>query len=110
MKAACSAWRRHLAEPLVAFDTRNPPGQRLIDSRLLNVVLVLMLTTSMLGPVLSERFAPRLLNEQFADHYGELAGRPAATVGRCRSAVVVAKLSSLVSCRSIFSCEPFVTS
>jgi len=64
MKAACSAWRRHLAEPLVAFDTRNPPGQRLIDSRLLNVVLVLMLTTSMLGPVLSERFAPRLLNER----------------------------------------------
>jgi hypothetical protein len=29
-----------LAATLVAFDTRNPAGQRLVDSRLLNVVLV----------------------------------------------------------------------
>ena len=29
-----------LAATLVAFDSRNPAGQRLIDSRLLNVVLV----------------------------------------------------------------------
>jgi Kef-type K+ transport system membrane component KefB len=49
-----------LAATLVAFDTRNPAGQRLIDNRLLNVVLVLMLTTSILGP---EHFAPRLLKE-----------------------------------------------
>jgi Na+:H+ antiporter len=46
---------------LVAFDTRNPAGQRLVDSRLLNVVLVLMVTTSILGPDLTEHFAPRLL-------------------------------------------------
>jgi Kef-type K+ transport system membrane component KefB len=52
-----------LAATLVAFDTRNPAGQRLIDSRLLNVVLVLMLTTSILGPVLTEHFAPRLLKD-----------------------------------------------
>jgi hypothetical protein len=39
----------------------NPAGQRLIDSRLLNVVLVLVLTTSILGPVLIEHFAPRML-------------------------------------------------
>jgi hypothetical protein len=45
-----------LAATLVAFDTRNPAGQRLIDNRLLNVVLVLMLTTSILGPVLTEHF------------------------------------------------------
>jgi hypothetical protein len=50
-----------LAATLVAFDTFDPAGQRLIDSRLLNVVLVLMLTTSILGPVLTERFAPRML-------------------------------------------------
>ena len=50
-----------LAATLVAFDTRNPAGQRLVDSRLLNVVLVLMVTTSILGPVLTEHFAPRLL-------------------------------------------------
>jgi Kef-type K+ transport system membrane component KefB len=35
-----------LAATLVAFDTRNLAGQRLVDSRLLNVVLVLMVTTS----------------------------------------------------------------
>jgi hypothetical protein len=29
---------------------------------MLNVVLVLMLTTSILGPVLTERFAPRLVS------------------------------------------------
>jgi Kef-type K+ transport system membrane component KefB len=38
-----------------------PAGQRLIDGRLLNVVLVLMLTTSILGPVLTKHFAPRLV-------------------------------------------------
>jgi len=52
-----------LAATLVAFDTRNPAGQRLIDIHLLNVVLVLMLTTSILGPVLTELFAPRLLGD-----------------------------------------------
>lgn len=35
----------------------------MIDSRLPNVVLVLMLTTSILGPVLTEHFAPRLLKD-----------------------------------------------
>jgi len=53
-----------LAATLVAYDTFNPAGQRLIDSRLLNVVLVLMLTTSILGPVLTEHFAPRLSSTQ----------------------------------------------
>ena len=48
---------------LVAFDTRNPAGQRLIDSRSLNVVLVLMVTSSVLGPVFTEHFAPRLLKD-----------------------------------------------
>jgi hypothetical protein len=50
-----------LAAALVAFDTFDQVGRRLIDGRLLNVVLVLMLTTSILGPVLTERFAPRIL-------------------------------------------------
>jgi Kef-type K+ transport system membrane component KefB len=53
-----------LAAALVAYDTFNPSGQRMIDSRLLNVVLVLVLTTSILGPVLTEHFAPRLSNTQ----------------------------------------------
>ena len=50
-----------LAATLVAYDTFDPAGHRLIDERLLNAVLVLMLTTAILGPVLTERFAPRML-------------------------------------------------
>jgi hypothetical protein len=41
----------------------NPAGQRLADDHLLNAVLVLMLVTSILGPTLTERFAPALLQE-----------------------------------------------
>jgi Na+:H+ antiporter len=65
-----------LAATLVAFDTRNPAGQRLIDSRLLNVVLVLMLTTSILGPVLTEHFAPRLLKDAIPPDRMKAAGTP----------------------------------
>jgi Kef-type K+ transport system membrane component KefB len=50
-----------LAAALVAYDTFDRAGQRLIDSQLLNVVLVLMLTTAILGPVLTEHFAPRMV-------------------------------------------------
>jgi Kef-type K+ transport system membrane component KefB len=56
-----------LAAGLVAFDTYNRSGQRLIDTRLLNVVLVLMLTTSILGPVMTARFAPRMLPEKMPE-------------------------------------------
>jgi Kef-type K+ transport system membrane component KefB len=52
-----------LAAALVARDTFDPAGARLIDSTMLNVVFVLMLTTSILGPVLTERFAPAMLPE-----------------------------------------------
>jgi hypothetical protein len=46
---------------LVAHDTLGAAGQRLLDDRMLNVVLVLVLVTAILGPVLTERFAPRLV-------------------------------------------------
>jgi Kef-type K+ transport system membrane component KefB len=49
-----------LAAALVAYDTLNRAGQRLIDGQLLNVVLVLMLTTAILGPVMTAHFAPRM--------------------------------------------------
>lgn len=55
-----------LAAALVAYDTLNAAGQRLVDGRLLNVVLVLMLTTAILGPVLTARFAPHMLPEKAA--------------------------------------------
>ena len=50
-----------LAATLVAFDTFDPQHQRLIDQHMLNVVLVLVLTTATLGPVLTQYFAPRML-------------------------------------------------
>jgi len=49
-----------LAATLVAHDTLSAAGQRLLDDRMLNVVLVLVFVTSVLGPVLTERFASRL--------------------------------------------------
>jgi Kef-type K+ transport system membrane component KefB len=52
-----------LAATLVAFDTFDRNHQRLIDSRMLNVVLALMLFTSIVGPILTARFAPRLVPE-----------------------------------------------
>jgi Kef-type K+ transport system membrane component KefB len=52
-----------LAAALVAYDTHNTAGQRMLDGTMLNAVLVLMLATSILGPVLTERFAPRMIDE-----------------------------------------------
>jgi Kef-type K+ transport system membrane component KefB len=53
-----------LAAALVGFDTVNTAGQRLIDDKMFNVVFVLMLTTSILGPVLTEHFTPMMLASQ----------------------------------------------
>ena len=50
-----------LAATLVAFETFDPLHQRLIGQHMLNVVLVLVLTTATLGPVLTQDFAPRML-------------------------------------------------
>lgn len=55
-----------LAATLVAYKTFNAAHQRLLDARLLNVVLVLMLVTSILGPILTEHFGKRLKEEQSA--------------------------------------------
>jgi Kef-type K+ transport system membrane component KefB len=52
-----------LAATLVGYNTFNPAGQRLLDVDMLNVVFVLLLTTAILGPVLTERFAPAMLPE-----------------------------------------------
>lgn len=52
-----------LAAAIVAFNTTNAAGQRLLDSHVLNAVLVLMLTTSILGPVLTEHYAPLMVQE-----------------------------------------------
>ena len=56
-----------LAAAIVAYDTVNAAGQRMLDGTMLNAVLVLMLATSILGPVLTERFAPRMLEGAVRD-------------------------------------------
>jgi Kef-type K+ transport system membrane component KefB len=55
-----------LAAALVAFKTFDPLHQPLIDHRMLDVVFVLMVTTAILGPVLTQHFAPRML--EIDDH------------------------------------------
>jgi Kef-type K+ transport system membrane component KefB len=49
-----------LAAALVAYEARDPSGRRLIDEPVLNSVIVLMVVTSILGPVLTEQFGKRL--------------------------------------------------
>jgi Kef-type K+ transport system membrane component KefB len=49
-----------LAAALVAFETRNAEGVRLIDEPVVNTVIVLMVVTSVLGPILTERVGQRL--------------------------------------------------
>lgn len=49
-----------LAAALVAYGAKNSQGQRLIDEPVLNTVIVLMVVSSILGPVLTEHFGRRL--------------------------------------------------
>jgi hypothetical protein len=55
-----------LAATIVAFQTRNPAGDRLIDEPVINTVLVLVVITSILGPMLTEYFGRQRLAEQDA--------------------------------------------
>jgi Kef-type K+ transport system membrane component KefB len=66
-----------LAATLVAYNTVDRAGNHLLDNRMLNVVLALMLSTSILGPVLTERFAPRLSKEKATPGVGR--GRPVSS-------------------------------
>ncbi|KOP28283.1 sodium:proton antiporter [Hapalosiphon sp. MRB220] len=53
-----------LAAALVAYETVNPAGERLINDGVLNSIIVLMLVTAILGPVITARFATRLTVSQ----------------------------------------------
>ncbi|MGV0976806.1 MAG: cation:proton antiporter, partial [Azonexus sp.] len=52
-----------LAATLVAYKTFNAAGQPLLDARMLNAVLIMVLVTAILGPVLTQRYVPRMLEE-----------------------------------------------
>jgi hypothetical protein len=49
-----------LAAALVAYNTMNAAGERLIGEPVLNAVIVLLVVTSVLGPILTETFARQL--------------------------------------------------
>jgi Kef-type K+ transport system membrane component KefB len=49
-----------LAAALVAYEALDAKGQRLIDEPALNSVIVLMVVTSILGPILTEQFGKKL--------------------------------------------------
>ena len=51
-----------LAAALVAYDAVNAAGERLIDGRMLNAMLVLVVVTAIIGPVLTERAVARRRN------------------------------------------------
>jgi Kef-type K+ transport system membrane component KefB len=55
-----------LAAAIVAYETKNSAGVRLIDEPVINTVLVLVVVTSLLGPVLTEHFGRQRLAEQEA--------------------------------------------
>ena len=50
-----------LAATLVGFQTVNAGGERLIDEKILDVVFVLILVTTTLGPIMTQRYAPSML-------------------------------------------------
>jgi Kef-type K+ transport system membrane component KefB len=52
-----------LAAALTAYQAKAADGSRLIDEPVLNSVIVLMVVTSVLGPVLTELFGRRLVAE-----------------------------------------------
>jgi Kef-type K+ transport system membrane component KefB len=67
-----------LAAAIVAFQTKNAAGVGLIDEPVINTVLVLVVVTSILGPMLTEYFGRQRLAEQDAAAK-TAATRPKAT-------------------------------
>lgn len=50
-----------LAATLVGFDTVNSAGQHLVDRRIFDTVFVLILVTATIGPIMTQRYAPLML-------------------------------------------------
>jgi Kef-type K+ transport system membrane component KefB len=53
-----------LAATLVGYNTLNEAGVRLLDEKMLNAVLVLLVVTSILGPIMTELFTPRMIEQE----------------------------------------------
>jgi Kef-type K+ transport system membrane component KefB len=53
-----------LAATLVGYNTFNAAGERLLTNEIFNAVLVLLVVTSILGPVLTELFTPGMVKQE----------------------------------------------
>ena len=53
-----------LAATLVGYKTLNAAGVRLVDEKMFNAVLVLLVVTSILGPALTQLFTPRMIEHE----------------------------------------------
>jgi Kef-type K+ transport system membrane component KefB len=52
-----------LAAAIVAYDTRNDEGVRLLSEPMLNAVVVLVVVTSVAGPMLTKKFGSRMIQQ-----------------------------------------------
>jgi hypothetical protein len=68
-----------VAAAVVAHTTKNHAGQPLLDDTTLNAVLVLMVVTAILGPVLTELFAPKMRGEAVLSDAASSSSIPAGT-------------------------------
>lgn len=66
-----------LAVALTAFNAKDSEGNRLIDEPIINSVLVLVVVTSVLGPILTEVFGKRMAKDQASAETGEEPKLPA---------------------------------
>ena len=53
-----------LAATLVGYNTLNAAGERLLSEEIFNAVLVLLVVTSLLGPILTELFTPGMIRQE----------------------------------------------
>jgi Kef-type K+ transport system membrane component KefB len=53
-----------LAATLVGYNTLNAAGERLLTNEIFDAVLVLLVVTSLLGPVLTELFTPGMITQE----------------------------------------------
>jgi hypothetical protein len=53
-----------LAATLVGYDTLNAAGDRLLADEIFNTVLVLLVVSSLLGPILTELFTPGMVRQE----------------------------------------------
>jgi Kef-type K+ transport system membrane component KefB len=70
-----------LAAAIVAFQIKNAAGVRLIDEPVINTVLVLVVVTSILGPLLTEHFGRQVLAQQAAAKAATILPRTANEAG-----------------------------